>query len=91
MLSPFPFRFSKTFFRQHGIKNVHKWVGREPSGGAFNAFSLNRENKPHNPMINAGAFITHWLVKQDQRASQRISSILHSFKRVKKTLLFLLP
>lgn len=33
-------------------------------------------------MINAGAFITHWLVKQDLRASKRTSHILQTFKGI---------
>ena len=54
-------------------------TGREPSGVAFNAFTLNRDGKPHNPSINAGAFITHSLVHSTMRASQRMHYVLGKF------------
>lgn len=38
-----------------GVENVHRHVGCEPSGVAFNAFTLDENMKPHNPMINGGA------------------------------------
>jgi len=64
---------------EHGLNEVHKHVGREPSGVAFNNFSLNKNNQPHNPLINSGAFITHSLVRPNLRASQRMSYVLGKF------------
>ncbi|KAL6042082.1 glutaminase [Balamuthia mandrillaris] len=43
--------------REVGAEKVHRYVGREPSGTKFNAFTLNDENKPHNPLINAGGIV----------------------------------
>eukprot|EP00659_Diplonema_papillatum_P017219 gene17219-26439_t len=44
--------------RAHGAEFVHNHVGREPSGRAFNDFTLTRKGKPFNPVTNAGAIVT---------------------------------
>ncbi|KAJ3586584.1 hypothetical protein NHX12_012981 [Muraenolepis orangiensis] len=40
-----------------GTRHVHRYVDKEPSGLKFNKLSLNDEDKPHNPMVNAGAIV----------------------------------
>jgi len=43
-------------------QEVHKWVGEEPSGQVFNAPVFDKLNRPHNPMVNAGAIMVSTLL-----------------------------
>lgn len=59
-----------------GLDEIHRWVGNEPSGDAFNAISLERDTgRPANPMINAGAIATTNLVPADD-PEQRFARVL---------------
>lgn len=44
--------------KQHGPDRVHSHVGQEPSGRAFNDFTLTRHGLPYNPVTNAGSIMT---------------------------------
>ena len=55
--------------------NVHKYVGREPSGQSFNELTLNKEGKPHNPLINSGAIMTTSLIKNKSVLAERFEYI----------------
>lgn len=50
----------------HGRERVLSRVGVEPTGDDFNSVSLvfdERRNRPHNPMVNAGALVTTDLIR----------------------------
>ncbi|XP_055916694.1 glutaminase liver isoform, mitochondrial isoform X2 [Eupeodes corollae] len=69
-----------------GPKIVHDYVGQEPSGRNFNEIILDQKNKPHNPMINAGAIITcslmQTLVKPEMTMAEKFDYTLQWFKKM---------
>ena len=58
-----------------GTDIVHKYVGREPSGQAFNELLLNKEGKPHNPLINSGAIMISSLIKNQESPAERFEYV----------------
>jgi glutaminase len=46
-------------------ERVHKFVGEEPSGVAFNEPVFDKNGRPHNPMVNAGAIMVCALLRKN--------------------------
>jgi glutaminase len=64
----------------HGRDYVLKHVGVEPSGDAFNSIDFDeRNNRPYNPMVNAGALVTTDLVRGKDPA-EKFERILDSLR-----------
>lgn len=62
-----------------GREGVHKKVGVEPTGDAFNAIILDEKTRrPFNPMVNAGAIATASLIPGKTLAERR-ESVLATF------------
>jgi glutaminase len=67
--------------QERGRERVLEHVGVEPSGDPFNAIELDhRSNRPHNPMVNAGALATTDLLLGDD-AADKLERILVLMRR----------
>ncbi|KAI5610147.1 glutaminase liver isoform, mitochondrial isoform X2 [Silurus asotus] len=67
---------------EFGTEHVHKYVGKEPSGVTFNKLSLNEEEKPHNPMVNAGAIVISSLLKPGSMKAEKFDYMMDYMKRM---------
>jgi glutaminase len=67
---------------EHGEEVVHRTVGREPSGRGFNELTLNKDQKPHNPMINSGAIATLSLLQPRALVADRFDAIMDFWTRL---------
>uniref|UniRef100_A0A3P9A3G3 glutaminase n=1 Tax=Esox lucius TaxID=8010 RepID=A0A3P9A3G3_ESOLU len=63
-----------------GTEHVHRYVGKEPSGLKFNQLSLDEEDKPHNPMVNAGAIVISSLLKVSK--AERFDYVMEYLKKI---------
>ncbi len=68
--------------QEFGEEVVHNHVGREPSGSGFNAITLDAHNRPHNPMINAGAIMVCSMIKAHAKPAERFDYILSLWERL---------
>lgn len=76
-----PFSYALAIADQ-GLDAVLEKIDVEPSGDAFNEFSLDPDSgRPRNPMINAGAIAAHALVAGDD-ADARMERILDFYSRL---------
>jgi glutaminase len=65
-----------------GRDRVLERVGVEPSGDAFNSIVFDeRNNRPYNPMVNAGALATTALVEGVETTEQALERILGAIRR----------
>uniref|UniRef100_A0A669F140 glutaminase n=1 Tax=Oreochromis niloticus TaxID=8128 RepID=A0A669F140_ORENI len=70
---------------EFGSEHVHQFVGKEPSGLKFNKLSLNEEDKPHNPMVNAGAIVISSLIKPHSNKAERFDYVMEFLKSMAGT------
>ncbi|MCW5735661.1 MAG: glutaminase A [Enhydrobacter sp.] len=63
-----------------GAEKVESTIGVEPSGDAFNSIRLNADNRPFNPMVNAGAIACSGLIC-DAEGNGAFERILHELSR----------
>ncbi|XP_022617157.1 glutaminase liver isoform, mitochondrial-like isoform X3 [Seriola dumerili] len=65
-----------------GTEHVHRYVGMEPSGLKFNMLSLDDEDKPHNPMVNAGAIVISSLIKPRSNKAEKFDYVMEFVKKM---------
>jgi glutaminase len=67
---------------EHGEADVHRHVGREPSGRSFNELALDDSGLPHNPMVNAGAIMCAALVRPSEHIADRFDAVQRMWTRL---------
>ena len=67
---------------EFGDEEVHRHVGREPSGRGYNELTLNEKGLPHNPMINSGAIMACSMIKPKLNIADRFDYVLETWKKL---------
>jgi glutaminase len=67
---------------EHGIDEVHRHVGREPSGRSFNELALDPKGLPHNPMVNAGGIMACSLIRPQDDIADRFDHVAATWARL---------
>lgn len=78
---PFNYCFA---LNELGADEVHRHIGMEPSGQAFNARVLMSDGtgRPHNPMINAGAIMASALIKAGKPLHRRLDHVRNMWAKM---------
>ncbi|XP_048855703.1 glutaminase kidney isoform, mitochondrial-like isoform X2 [Brienomyrus brachyistius] len=66
----------------HGTEYVHRFIAKEPSGLRFNKLFLNEDDKPHNPMVNAGAIVCTSLIKQGASNAEKFDYVMNFLNKM---------
>ncbi|XP_036400722.1 glutaminase kidney isoform, mitochondrial-like isoform X4 [Megalops cyprinoides] len=66
----------------HSTEYVHRFIGKEPSGLRFNKLFLNEDDKPHNPMVNAGAIVCTSLIKQGASNAEKFDYVMNFLNKM---------
>ena len=75
-----PFTYALAL-NNYGVDFVHKYIGKEPSGEENCSMTLDKDKRPHNPIINTGAILTTALLKPEQQIGDRFDMIHDNLKR----------
>ncbi|KAK1151360.1 glutaminase kidney isoform, mitochondrial-like [Acipenser oxyrinchus oxyrinchus] len=67
---------------ESGTERVHRYVGKEPSGLKFNKLFLNDEDRPHNPMVNAGAIVISSLIKPGANKAEKFDYVMEFLNKM---------
>ncbi len=60
-------------------EEIHEWIGEEPSGRDRSEPIFDKEEKPHNPLVDSGAILVCALIV---REGKNINDIINFYKRI---------